>query len=134
MIKKPPPQRPKGLIPAQRLLTALLGKLGYDPDVYAVFEIWDRLLGYQAARARAVGLKGRHLYVEVDSNAHMHDIMLRKRQLLKKLNDHFGTRRVISDIILEFAKTPAARRKFSPNQQLAVALRAKQGGREKGPN
>lgn len=121
-----PPKRPKGLIPAQNLVTGLLAKLGYNQDFFAVFEIWDRLLGHQAQKARATGIKHGRLYVEVDSNAHMHDISLRKRQLVKKLNDHFGTRRVISDIILELAKTPSARRKpsskLNPTEVLRIRL------------
>ncbi|HRY29671.1 MAG TPA: DciA family protein, partial [Elusimicrobiota bacterium] len=77
---------------------------------YAVFEIWDRLLGVQATRAKAVGLQGRRLCVEVDSSARLHDLMLRKRTLLRKLNEHFGTRPVISDIILQLAQNPSVRR------------------------
>jgi predicted nucleic acid-binding Zn ribbon protein len=104
---------PKGLVPAQKLVTALLAKLGYNEDVFAVFEVWDRLLGHQAKKARATGLKHGRLYIELDSNVHMHDVALRKRQLLKKLNEHFGKRQVVSDLVLELAKTPGARRKAS---------------------
>ncbi len=97
---------PKELVPAGKLFEALLGKLGYDADAYAAFEVWDRLLGREAAKARASALQGRRLLVEVDSSARLHDLMLRKRGLLQKLNGHFGTRRVVSDIIFKLASEP----------------------------
>jgi hypothetical protein len=100
----------KELVDANRLFAGLLKKLGYDPESYAVFEIWDRLLGAQASKARAVGLKGPALHVEVDSSARLHDLTLRKRDLLKKLNGHFGTRRPISDIILQLASAQTENR------------------------
>ncbi|HOW27440.1 MAG TPA: DUF721 domain-containing protein [Elusimicrobiota bacterium] len=87
----------------QELLESSLKKLGFDKERFAVFEVWDRLLGPEAAKARAVGLKGTRLCVEVDSNARLHDITLRKRTLLKKVNGHFGTNNVISDIIFTLA-------------------------------
>lgn len=85
------------------MVKVVLKSLGFDPNSYAVFEIWDRLLGREAERARAVGLKGSDLCVEVDSSARLHDLTLRKRQLLKKLNGHFGPRAFISDIIFSLA-------------------------------
>jgi predicted nucleic acid-binding Zn ribbon protein len=102
--------RPKGMVGAQALFDAVLRRLGYSHEHYAVFEIWDRLLGAQAAKARAVGLKGQKLCIEVDSSARLHDLSLKKRDLLRKINQHFGERRVISDIILELS----GRREHAP--------------------
>lgn len=93
----------KELVAGDKLVPPILEKIGYRPQSYAVFEVWDRLLGAQAAKARAVGLKRDRLVVEVDSSVRLHDLMLRKRGLLKKINGHFGTRPVISDIILQLA-------------------------------
>jgi predicted nucleic acid-binding Zn ribbon protein len=102
-------KKPRALTPANALFQSLLEKLGYQGDLYAVFDVWDRLLGAQATRARATGLRGTRLCVEVDSSARIHDLMLRKRKLLKDLNQHFGPRTVISDIIFELAD----RKRFS---------------------
>jgi hypothetical protein len=104
-------EKPKELVPGDRLVQGLLRRLGFDPQSYAIFEIWDRLLGRQAERVRATGLQDGRLVVEVDSSAHLHDITLRKRQLLRKLNEHFGTRTVVSDIILQLKGAPAPRPK-----------------------
>lgn len=102
----------KELVAAEKLFQGLLSRLGYDSRRYAVFEVWDRILGPQAAQAQAVGLKGDRLCVEVDSSARMHDLMLRKAQILKKLNGHFGTPAVISDIIVQLA--PGRRSREEP--------------------
>jgi len=90
---------PKKLIDGQTLFHAILQRLNFDPALYAVFEIWDRVLGPQSTRARAVGLKSGRLLVEVDSHARLHDLTLRKRGLLKKINGHFGVGTGLSDII-----------------------------------
>ncbi len=100
--KKAPPVLGDGMV------KVALKALGFDPKSYAVFEIWDRMLGREAERARAVGLKGSDLCVEVDSSARLHDLTLRKRQLIKKLNGHFGPRPFISDIIFSLAGGDAA--------------------------
>jgi hypothetical protein len=99
---------------SERMVEDVLKKLGFDPKSYAVFEIWDRLLGWEANRAKAIGLKGTDLCVEVDSSARLHDLTLRKRQLMKRLNEHFGPRAFISDIIFSLAGSdavPFSRRK-----------------------
>jgi hypothetical protein len=69
------------------------------PTVYALFDLWDRLLGPEAQKARAVGVRDGRLYVEVDTPVRTHGLALRKRELLKKLNAPFGGNAPLSDII-----------------------------------
>jgi hypothetical protein len=111
-VKPRPPRSPRGPVSAQRLFEGLLKNVGFNPGHFAVFEIWDNLLGREASRARAVGLQGGTLHVEAASPAHVHDLTLRKKTLLKKLNQHFGGRAVISDIMI---RLPDARRKTAPD-------------------
>jgi len=101
-------RKPKELLAANAMVDKLLRKLGYSPENYVVFDLWDRLLGPDAGKARAVGRQGDRLVVEVDSHARLHDLLLRKRTILKKLNALMGTQRPISDIIV---KMGAARRR-----------------------
>ncbi len=97
--------KPKVLRPASQVVAPWLEKLGLNPEAAAVFEAWDRLLGAEAKRARAVGLKGRVLYVAVDHSARLHDLTLRKPSLLRKLQGFFGSRSepVVSDIIFRIS-------------------------------
>ncbi len=92
----PPPKR---LVSAQELLKGVLARTGYDADQYALFDLWDRLLGLDAQKARAVGVRNGRLYVEVDTPVRTHGLALRKRELLKKLNAPFGGTAPLSDII-----------------------------------
>jgi len=123
------PQKPKVLVHAESLVQAWLTRLGYDTDAFAVFDIWDRLAGPRGGHA--TGLKGKKLCVEVASSVHMHDLILRKKLLLTKLNQHFGTRLVISDIIFELAgrreNGPAA-----PKQNPQEAFSAQNRGQARG--
>lgn len=105
--RKGPKEPPiKELVAAERLVNGWLRILGYDAAHLAVFEAWDRLLGAEADRARAVGLKNGHLMVETDTSARLHDLTLRKPSLLGKLRGHFGPSCLVSDIILKLAPTP----------------------------
>lgn len=104
-------RKPKVLAPARTLVAPWLAKLGITPGAMVVFEAWDRLLGPEAAKASATGIKGTKLYVDVDSSARLHDLSLRKRQLLQNLKEFVGERSLpagtkpsISDIIFTLAR------------------------------
>jgi hypothetical protein len=91
--------KPKRLVSAQEVLKGILARTGYNANQYALFELWDRLLGPEAQKARAVGMRDGRLYVEVDTPVRTHGLALRKRDLLKKLNAPFGGTAPLSDII-----------------------------------
>lgn len=110
MTQDPRPEKParrsgdrnapaKRLVSAQELFTGILSKTGYDPTVYALFDLWDRLMGAESEKARAVGVRNGRLYVEVDTPVRTHGLALRKRELLKKMNAPFGGTAPLSDII-----------------------------------
>jgi predicted nucleic acid-binding Zn ribbon protein len=92
----------KKLVPAGDLVRDLLGRAGFDARAVAVFEAWDRLLGSEAAKARATGFQRGRLIVEVDSHPRLHDLTFRKRSLLQKLNGHFGPTGTVSDILFRY--------------------------------
>lgn len=94
------------LRPAKAVIAAVLARSGYEPRHYALFDVWDRLLGPQAAKARAVGVKNGRLYVDVDSSVRLHTLTLRKRELVKKMNGAFGQDAPLSDIIFRLGTTP----------------------------
>jgi predicted nucleic acid-binding Zn ribbon protein len=99
-------KRAKVLVEGSTLLKPVLEKLGYNPVNYAVFEAWDRLIGAAAGKARAAGLKDGKLIVDVDASARLHDLTLRKPQLLKKLQGFFGgagAKPPVSDIIFRIS-------------------------------
>jgi predicted nucleic acid-binding Zn ribbon protein len=97
---------PKVLQPVSKVVAPWLEKLGFGAETAAVFEAWDRLVGGRSARAEAVGLKRGVLVVETDSSVRLHDLTLRKPQLLKKLLGYFGGKGAkvpVSDIIFRIS-------------------------------
>lgn len=101
------PKKPKVLSPAQAVVAPWLAKLGLNSESVAVFEAWDRLVGAEAGKARAAGIKGTTLHVDVDHSARLHDLTLRKPQLLRKLQGFFGGKGgkppPVSDIIFRLS-------------------------------
>ncbi len=99
--------KPKSLIEGHVLIRPFLEKMGYNPANYAVFEAWDNLLGSaSSAHAKAAGLRKGQLVVNVSSSARLHDLTLRKAQLLKKLQGYFGgqgAKPPVSDIIFQIS-------------------------------
>lgn len=98
-------RKKKELALGEVLVERWLTKLGFDPAVYPVFALWDRLTGWPPEKARAVALKKSVLYVEVDSSARRHDLYLKRRKLIQELNGAFG-RPVVSDIIIRLQSAP----------------------------
>ena len=89
------------------LIEKLLKRLGYEPGRLAVFEVWDRMMGQEARRFRAVGIKRDRLCVEVDSSAHMHELLLRRRNLMRKMSEYFGGKTPVRDIVPQLASARA---------------------------
>lgn len=98
-MKRAKDPKPKKLAAAKDLIAAVLAKTGFRTGDFPVFEAWDRAVGPDAGKARAVGLKNGRLFVEVDSPVRTHGLTLRKRELLKKINAAFGGSAPVSDII-----------------------------------
>ena len=97
---------PKKLESARDLVADVLARSGFRLADYPVFDAWDRVLGREAALARATGLARGRLTVEVDNHVRLHTLTLRKRELLKKLNAAFSAPGPVSDIIFRLGSSP----------------------------
>lgn len=93
----------KELVSAQNLVNGYLKKVGFDPERYAAFDVWDSLLGNMASHARAVGIRGGKIHVEVDSSVHLQELTLRKKEILRKLNGYLG-RQKIKDVLFKIGE------------------------------
>lgn len=105
-------KKPKVLTPGHALVEPYLRRLGIHPETVALFDAWDRLAGLEAKGTRAVGLKEGRLHVDVDHSARLHDLTLRKAQLLRKLQGFLGGSRakaLVSDIIFRISVDDNAR-------------------------
>ena len=90
-------------VPASQAVQGILRLLRFDPDLYAVFEIWDREAKVVVRGCEATGLQGSRLVVTVPSAAHRQELLYSKERILARVNQAMG-RRAITDIQFEFSK------------------------------
>jgi len=84
---------------AKDLLAKALKTWGFEPDLYAVFEIWDNLAGHLKG-IEAVALKGRRIVVRVASSVHAQELKFLKSGIISQINGYFG-RTVLTDVAIE---------------------------------
>lgn len=82
---------------ARDAMNGILRLLGFDPQLYAVFEIWDKETRGLVRNCEAVAIHGSRLCVKVPSTVHRQEILYSKERLLKRINEALG-RRAVTDI------------------------------------
>ena len=93
-MKKTKPATP---LPVTRLLSGLLRKMQLEgrPSLEEVTDIWERLVGKEAALASwPRRLNRQRLVVEVENSGWMHELRMRKLQLQEGLIELMGAGRV----------------------------------------
>ena len=104
---------------AGQAVTGLLGLLGFKPDLFAIFDVWDREAAAVVPGCEAAGLQGSRLLVRVPSTVHRQELIYHKDRLISRLNQAMG-RRAITDIQFELAAGGTA-----PSPQRGGTLRDK---------
>ena len=79
------------------ILDKVLKKYGINEESMALFDIWEKELGPLAKKIKLAGKKGATLYVEIENPAYRQELKYRKKDIITKLNGHFG-KKVIDDI------------------------------------
>jgi hypothetical protein len=90
-----------GFETSKSLIERLQERLGIDERLFSVQQIWAKELHHLAGHTEITGMRKGVLIVEVASNAVMHELTLRSRELLDKINQHFGRKRFIKQIKLK---------------------------------
>jgi hypothetical protein len=93
-----------GFSTAHDILGALQRQLGLNEDMYTVLQVWEKELGPLAQQVTLAAIKKGDLIVEVASSAHLQEMTMRRRDLVRKLNQYFGNRQVVSGIKLRLKK------------------------------
>lgn len=83
------------------MMELLQSRLGIDERLFSVQKIWDKELHNLSGYTEITGIRKGALIVEVASNAVLNELTLRKRELLNKINQHFGKKRFIATIKLK---------------------------------
>jgi predicted nucleic acid-binding Zn ribbon protein len=89
------------LEPSAGILEALKKQLGLEDEFPAVIMIWEKEVGGLARHAKVSGIKKGVLIIDVSSSAHMQELTVRKRDIIKRINQHFGGKKIVKNIKLE---------------------------------
>jgi hypothetical protein len=88
------------LEPSGGIIEKIKRQLGLDENTHTVFMVWEKELGPLAGGVRLIGFKDGKLMAEADSNVHLQEITLRRKDIIKKINQHFGNTKVVTGIRL----------------------------------
>jgi len=86
------------LRPSSEIVEILKQQLGLNEDFLTVLKIWDNMLGPLAGHVTIAGFKKGQIFVDAASSVHMQELIIRKKELIKKINQHFGSKKIIKDI------------------------------------
>lgn len=89
------------LKPSSEIIDILRNQLGLNEEFLTVLSVWEKELGPLAKHAEIAGIKKGQIFVDVSSSVHMQEFIMRKKELMKKLNQYFGTKKVVKDIKLK---------------------------------
>jgi hypothetical protein len=73
---------------ASKIMEAIKKELGLDEDFFIVAKVWEKELGIEGVEIS--GYKNGVIYALTDSSAAINEIMIRKKEILKKLNQYTG--------------------------------------------
>ncbi|MDR1196618.1 MAG: DUF721 domain-containing protein [Endomicrobium sp.] len=74
------------------IMEAVKKELGLDEDFFAVIKVWEKELGISGVEIS--GYKNGVIYAETDSSAAVNEIMIRKKEILKKLNQYLSSKKL----------------------------------------
>ena len=83
------------------IVEILKQQLGLNEDMLTVLKIWDNELGHLSKHAAIAGFKKGQVFVDVTSSACMQELIIRKKELMKNINQRFGEKKVVKDIKLK---------------------------------
>lgn len=70
------------------VINQLKKQLGLDDNYYVLISVWEKEVGNNKVELN--GFKNGIVFARTESAVYLHDFNLRKRQLIKRLNQYFG--------------------------------------------
>lgn len=87
-IKSCNKERKSNLTDVSEIMEAIKKELGLDEDFFTIIKVWEKELGIEGVEIS--GYKNGVIYAQTDSSAAINEIMMRKKELLKKFNQYIG--------------------------------------------
>ena len=91
-FKKKAPPRKSELIPVSDVLEIVKKQLGIDESFFVIFNVWDKEIGIEGAEV--AGFKDGVIFVQTPYSAVQYDINLRKKDIIKRLNQYVGSNKI----------------------------------------
>jgi hypothetical protein len=85
-------ERKSNLEPVNAVIEALKKELGLDESFFVIAKVWENEIGAQDVQIS--GFKDGTIYAQTQYNASQHDIMIRKKEIIKKLNQYTGSSKI----------------------------------------
>jgi hypothetical protein len=90
--KKYKPQRKSNLIAASSIIETIKQDLGLTEDFFIIAKVWEKETGLQTIEL--CGFKNGVIYAQTPYSAAINDIMFRKREIINKLNQYLGNKKI----------------------------------------
>ncbi|MDR2426516.1 MAG: DUF721 domain-containing protein [Endomicrobium sp.] len=75
-----------------KIIGVIKKDLGLDEDFFVVAKVWEKELGIEGIEIS--GYKNGIIYAETSSTAAINEIMIRKKEILKKLNQYLSGKKL----------------------------------------
>lgn len=89
---------------ANEIVNLIKKQLGLDEKIYTVIQVWDKEVGPLSKFAELEAINKGQLIVEVSSSSVFQEMSLRRKELINKINQHFGKEKVVKGIKLRLKK------------------------------
>jgi endonuclease IV len=70
------------------VINQLKKQLGLDDNYYVLISVWEKEIGNNKVELN--GFKDGTVFAKTESAVYLHDFNLKKKQLIKRLNQYFG--------------------------------------------
>lgn len=93
-------ERKSNLTEVSQIMDELKKTLGLDEDFFIVTKVWEKEVGVEGVEI--CGYKDGTIFAQTKYSAALHEITLRKKEIVKKLNQYIGIKK-IKNIKIEIA-------------------------------
>ncbi|AKL98485.1 DciA family protein [Endomicrobium proavitum] len=85
-------ERKSNLTEVSGVMEALKKMLGLDSDFFTIAKVWDKEVNVDSAEIS--GFKDGVIYAQTPYSAAVHEINLRKKEIIRRLNQYIGTNKI----------------------------------------
>ncbi|MDR2192137.1 MAG: DUF721 domain-containing protein [Endomicrobium sp.] len=85
-------QRKSNLTAVSSVIETIKQELGLDEDFFVIAKVWEKETGSQTIEL--CGFKNGVLYAQTPYSAALNDIMLRKKEIINRLNQYLSRKKI----------------------------------------